>query len=124
MLKKEFEKLVKEAVGEIPEKFLWLMDNVAIVVEDRPDKKQKTMVGARKNTLLLGLYEGVPKTVRGANYTAVLPDKITIFMRSVLEMAKHEKDIRKIVKETVRHEIAHHFGLDEKGARKAEKEKK
>jgi predicted Zn-dependent protease with MMP-like domain len=68
---------------------------------------------------LFGLYQGVPQTKRG-NYTMVLPDKITIFKLPMLAAARDEPDLKEIVANTVWHEIAHHFGLDEAEVRRRE----
>ena len=120
MNKSDFEKLVREGIREIPEKFLRKLDNVAIVIEDEPTPAQKKKLNIRSSLVLLGLYEGVPKAKRGANYNAVLPDKITIFKKTIEEEALSEKDLKEIVKNTVWHEIAHHFGMSEVQARQAE----
>ena len=69
---------------------------------------------------LLGLYEGVSQTRRGANYNAVLPDKITIFKRAILESCASPAEVREQVKETVWHELAHHFGSSEQRVRRAQ----
>jgi len=74
----------------------------------------------RGSLIIFGLYEGVPQTKRG-NYGQVLPDKITIFQKPIEEFAHSEEEIKEIVKNTVWHEIAHHFGMDEKRVRAAEK---
>ncbi len=118
--REEFEKIVEEGINAIPEKFLRKLDNVAIVVENEPtpDQIKKMNIGA--GWTLLGLYEGVPQSSRGANYTSVLPDKITIFQKPIETEARDEKDIKEIVKNTVWHEIAHHFGMDEAEVRQAE----
>ena len=118
--KKDFEKSVKEGIRAIPEKFLRKLDNVAIVIEDEPTSAQKKKLNIRSSLVLLGLYEGVPKAKRGANYNAVLPDKITIFKKTIEEEARGEEDLKEIVKNTVWHEIAHHFGMSEVQARQAE----
>ena len=118
--KKDFEELVKEGISAIPEKFLRKLDNVAIVIEDEPTSAQKKKLNIRSSLVLLGLYEGVPKAKRGSNYNAVLPDKITIFRKPIIEGARDEKDLKEIVKNTVWHEIAHHFGMSEVQARQAE----
>jgi len=118
--KKDFEKSVKEGIRAIPEKFLRKLDNVAIVIEDEPTPAQKKKLNIRSSLVLLGLYEGVPKAKRGANYNAVLPDKITIFKKTIEEEARGEEDLKEIVKNTVWHEIAHHFGMSEVQARQAE----
>ena len=118
--KKDFEKSVKEGIRAIPEKFLRKLDNVAIVIEDEPTPAQKKKLNIRSSLVLLGLYEGVPKAKRGANYNAVLPDKITIFKKTIEEEARGEEDLKEIVKNTVWHEIAHHFGMSEIQVRQAE----
>jgi len=116
----EFEKIVKEGIEAIPEKFLRRLDNVAIVVEDEPTPAQKKKLNIHPGWTLFGLYEGVSQAERGANYTSVLPDKITIFQKPIEEEARDEEDIKEIVKDTVWHEIAHHFGMDETQVHEAE----
>ncbi len=118
--RKEFEKIVKEGIKAIPERFLRKLENVAIIIEDEPTAAQKKKLNIRPNWTLFGLYEGVPQLERGANYSAVLPDKITIFQKPIEALAGDEKDIKEMVKNTVWHEIAHHFGMDEARVRQAE----
>jgi len=116
----EFEKIVEEGIKAIPEKFLRKLDNVAIVIEAESTPAQKKKLNIHPGWALFGLYEGIPQTQRGINYSAVLPDKITIFQRPIEEAAHDEKDIKEIVKNTVWHEIAHHFGMSEDRVRQAE----
>ena len=123
MRTEEFEKIVKEGIRAIPKRFLEKLDNIDIVIEDEPGVYQQRKLKIRKNSLILGLYEGVPKTKRGS-YGMVLPDKITIFKKPIEKIAQTEKEIREIVKNTVWHEIAHHFGFSEEGVRKAESYRK
>ena len=104
----------------IPKKFLRKLDNVAIVIEDEPTPAQKKKLNIHSNWTLLGLYEGVSQTRRGANYNAALPDKITIFQKPIEREARSKEDLKEIVKNTVWHEIAHHFGMSETQARQAE----
>ena len=120
MTREKFEKLVNEGIKAIPERFLEKLDNVDIVIEDEPTPYQLRKLRVRENSLIFGLYEGVPQTKRG-NYGQVLPDKITIFQKPIEEFAHSEEEIKEIVKNTVWHEIAHHFGMDEKRVRAAEK---
>lgn len=120
MSMERFEELVSEGIESIDQKFLKKLDNVAIVVEERPSAQQTRKQGLRKNELLLGLYEGLPKTARGT-YSSALPDKITIFRDPILRSAKNIEDIPQIVADTVWHEIAHHFGMDERQVRTAER---
>ena len=100
-----FEKLVVEAVEDLPKFFKEKLDNVDLVVEDWPEQQ------FAPGRLLLGLYQGIPKTRRGAGYTMALPDKITIF-KGPIELVSRgdEKVIKDVVVDTVEHEIAHHFG--------------
>jgi predicted Zn-dependent protease with MMP-like domain len=118
-----FEEIVKEGIKAIPERFLEKLDNVDIVIEDEPTLYQLRKLRARENSLIFGLYEGIPQTKRG-NYGQVLPDKITIFKKPIEKIARSEKEIQEIVKNTVWHEIAHHFGMDEKRVREAEVKRK
>ena len=124
MTRQAFRKLVVRALKRLPEKFLKKLDNVAIVVEDEPSLFQKTKLHLRHGWSLFGLYEGVPQTKRGVGYSAVLPDKITIFQKPIEAAAFNEKDIQKIVKNAVWHEIAHHFGMNEAEAQKAEQRRR
>ncbi len=114
MSDEEFEKLVAEGMDAIPQEFIDKVNNVAVVIADFPTESQLQKVKARPGTTLFGLYEGIPQTKRGGNYSGVLPDKITIFKIPLLCVADSEEDLRERVKNTVWHEIAHHFGLDHK----------
>jgi predicted Zn-dependent protease with MMP-like domain len=118
----EFEGIVAEAVRTIPAGYLEKLDNVAIVVEDWPSPSHLRKVGLRRGNFLLGLYEGVPQTKR--QYYQALPDKITIFKKPIEAMAYSHRDIEEIVKNTVWHEVAHHFGMDERGVREAERKRR
>jgi len=118
----KFEELVEEGIEAIPKRFLEKLNNMDIVVEDEPTEKQMEKLKLRKDVKLFGLYEGIPQTKRGF-YSGVLPDKITIFKKSIEEVAFNEKQIKEMVKKTVWHEIAHHFGMDEERVRRAENKK-
>jgi len=122
MKQEEFEQLVGEGIDLIDEKFLQRLKNVEIVIEDVPTSFQLEKINLR-GELLLGLYEGIPLTQR-QSYGQVLPDKITIFKNSIEQLYSNPEDIKKAVKDTVWHEIAHHFGLNEKEVRTAEKKRK
>ncbi|MDD4531185.1 MAG: metallopeptidase family protein [Candidatus Pacebacteria bacterium] len=123
MTTENFENLVNEGIGDIPQKFLDKIKNTAIVIEDEPTKEQLKKLKMRKDYFLFGLYEGVPKTERWGG-EPLLPDKITIFKNEIEKYARSEEEIKRIVKETVWHEIAHHFGMDEEMVRSAEKRRK
>ncbi|MEO8065532.1 MAG: metallopeptidase family protein [Candidatus Doudnabacteria bacterium] len=121
MTEEEFEQLVNEGVEAIPKKFLDLLDNVAVTIADEPTYAQLAKFNLVHGGTLFGLYEGVPQNKRGVNYTSVLPDKITIFRKPIELASGNNPDIvKQIVKNTVWHEIAHHFGMDEGQVRNAE----
>lgn len=120
----EFEKLVRKSLMEMPENIRKAMDNVAIVISQIPNKFELKQTGIRYGATLLGLYQGVPKTVWGRNFGMRLPDKITIFQRPIEMIAHTDEEIIELVKNTVWHEVAHHFGYDEKGIKQMEKKKK
>jgi len=115
----KFEELVNKGIEAIPKGFLEKLENVDIIIEETPTPEQLKKLKIRKGSFLFGLYEGVPQTKRWG-YGQVLPDKITIFKAPIEKLAQSEKEIKEIVKNTVWHEIAHHFGLDEKKVRQAE----
>jgi predicted Zn-dependent protease with MMP-like domain len=120
MDKDKFEKLVWEGIEAIPKKFLEKLDNVDIVIEDEPNEEQMRKLNLRQGAKLFGLYQGIPQTKR-RNYAWALPDKITIFQKPIEEVCFTDEQIKQRVKNTVWHEIAHHFGLDEERVREAEK---
>jgi predicted Zn-dependent protease with MMP-like domain len=106
-----FEELVGEAIDSLPDEFARRMDNVGIVVEDEPSTEQLASVGLHGT--LFGLYHGVPQTSRG-HYEWAMPDKITIF-RGPITRACGDDDaaVAALVRRTVVHEIAHHFGISD-----------
>ncbi len=122
--RQDFELFVKEGIEKIPEKFLNLLNNVDIVIEDEPTPAQRRKMRLRPDMTLFGLYEGVPQSKRGPGYSFVLPDKITIFERPIEDAARSVDELKRIVRDTVWHEIAHHFGMEEARVRLAEKKRR
>jgi predicted Zn-dependent protease with MMP-like domain len=98
-----FEDLVSEALDLIPPDLAAAVDNVVVLVADRhPDDPD-----------LLGLYEGIALTERDSTYAGALPDTVTIFRESLLEICESEDEVVEEVAITVIHELAHHFGIDD-----------
>lgn len=122
--KTQFEKWVAEAIDNVPEKFRERIHNLAFFVEDFPTSEQlkKAKLQGRRNVLLLGLYEGYHQSKR-LDVGPVFPDRITIFKKSIENICRTEEEIKKQIFKTVTHEIAHHFGSDERGAQKAGRRK-
>ncbi len=108
-----FERLVEEALATIPEPLRQRMDNVEIVIEEWPTEEHLDTAGLEPDDWLFGLYEGTPLIERGITANPLLPDKITIFQGPLQEACHSEDEIRREVRTTVVHEIAHHFGIDE-----------
>ncbi len=96
-----FEEMIGDALDTLPVEFTELMRNVVVTVADGHDPH------------LLGLYEGIPLTERTYDYSAVLPDKITIFRNAICARAGSEQDVIDEVRTTVVHEVGHHFGIDD-----------
>ena len=106
----EFDQIVEAAVRKIARRFRREMKNVAIVVEPEPP-----------NPRLLGLYQGRPLTRRSVFETFAMPDKITIYQGPHERLARSRAHLEQMVADTVWHEIAHHFGMDEPTVRHAER---
>jgi len=105
-----FEQLVADSLDEIPEELGRLMDNVAVFVEDWPTLAQ---LGGTRGTLL-GLYQGIDLTRRSPlSYAGTMPDRITIFRGPISRLAATEADLKDLVRTTVVHEVAHHFGISD-----------
>lgn len=122
MEREEFEKIVEKAIESLPEKFQEKMHNVAILVEDLPTQTQVRKMGLRSPYALFGLYEGYVQSSR-KHVGPVPPDKITIFRLPILKSCRTKAECKVRIINTVKHEIAHHFGSDERGARKASKKR-
>jgi len=108
MNRQQFEALVDEALEEIPVEFLSRIDNLVVIVEDRPTPEQDP-----DGEGLLGLYEGVSLAERGIDYYGVMPDQITVFREPHLALGLSRNDLVKEIRKTVLHEIAHHLGIDD-----------
>ena len=100
----DFEQILDAALASLPDDLRGFMSNVAIVVEDEPPPGMP----------LLGLYEGIPLTRRGAAYGGVLPDKITIYRRPLeRHYGADPERLRREIRRVVLHEVAHHFGISD-----------
>jgi len=108
----EFERLVTEALADIPQEFLDRLQNIEIVVEDYPGPEDFPR-GVPPGSLLLGLYHGVPRTQRGAQWSPLYPDRISIFQRNIERICNTREHVIAQVRRTVVHEIAHYFGISD-----------
>lgn len=104
--RERFQELVADAVDAMPEWVRRSLDNVEILVDDEPP------LGESTNTM--GLYVGIPLTKRGSDYSGVQPDTITLFAGPIGREARGTgRTVAEVVARTLRHEIAHHFGIDD-----------
>ncbi len=113
MYRRRFERLVVKALRQLPPDLQEMMDNVAVVVEDEPGPEHLDAAGLPRGQTLLGLYQGIPLTARTSSYGMVLPDKVTIFRKPLEEMCRSDQELVRQIRQTVLHEVAHHFGLSE-----------
>ena len=111
--RQEFRRLVSQAIALLPPLVVERLENVEVVVEDRPTKEELAMAGIEPPETLFGLYTGTPLTERGSWYGMVLPDKVTLYQRSIEEVCRTKRQVREQIRTTLMHEIGHHFGLSE-----------
>jgi predicted Zn-dependent protease with MMP-like domain len=125
--REEFDKYVDAAARTLPKEFRELLDNVNLFIEDWPSDEQIMKFRLREEKImLLGLYEGVPRTRRGVNYGVGghLPDKITLFRIPIIHQVRSVEELKSEVKETLFHEIGHYFGMSEEDIDKAKEKSK
>jgi len=126
MNRNEFEKLVEEGFERLPQWVREKIKNVAILVEDEPSREDREAEGLSDEETLLGLYKGIPLSARGEMYGVgmTMPDTITLYQLPIEQAAGEDKmDVRDVVSETVWHEFAHYFGMDEEEVRGREKDR-
>ena len=114
MTREYFRELVEEAIDTIPRKFAREVRNLAIVIEDEASPELLDEMEADGPRDLLGLYQGTPLNERGWGYGNALPDRITLFQKSIEEdCADDEDEIIVAIGETLIHELGHYFGMTE-----------
>jgi predicted Zn-dependent protease with MMP-like domain len=109
----EFEQLVVQALDGLPPFFQEKLQNIEVVVADWPTIAELQAVNLTPGHLLLGLYQGVPLTKRTSQYGLVLPDKVTIFQGPIEQICHTQEQVIQQVQRTVKHELAHHFGISD-----------
>jgi len=123
MSREEFEKLAAEGYEKLPQWVRLKIKNVALLVENEPSDEVREREGLTEHETLLGYYHGIPLSERGENYGVgiTMPDTITLYQIPIEEAAEEDKmDVRDVVAETIWHEFAHHFGMDEYEVRERE----
>jgi predicted Zn-dependent protease with MMP-like domain len=117
----EFQRLVSAAYDLIPDEFSERMQNIAVVVDPEPSAAQLARGRVPAGSTLFGLYEGRPLTVRSVFDSFAMPDRITIFQGPLERAARSPEHLAKLVEDTVWHEVAHYFGMNELQVRSAER---
>ena len=112
MKRDQFERLVNEAIAELPGEFRGRLNNVVVIVDDRPSAELMDEMEIPPDETLFGLYEGTPLTERGFR-EPLHPDRIWIFQKPIEEECETENEIKEEIATTIVHEIAHFFGLDD-----------
>jgi predicted Zn-dependent protease with MMP-like domain len=116
-----FDRLVEQAYDRIPARFRRRLKNIAFMVEAEPSGDQLRRAGVGRNGTLLGLYEGRPLTARSVFEPFSMPDRILIFQGPHERLARSPEHLAQLVEDTVWHEVAHYFGMDEAQVRAAER---
>jgi predicted Zn-dependent protease with MMP-like domain len=105
----DFDAVIDDVLEDLPGPFLQRLGSVAIVVEDEATPEQLGSVGARG---LYGLYQGIPRTRFGVD-NVPMPSKITLFRGPLLRAHGTGERLVRAIEDTLLHEIAHHFGIDD-----------
>jgi predicted Zn-dependent protease with MMP-like domain len=113
MTRRQFEKLVDDALRTLPRRFRERMANIAVVVEDWADHETLSEMGIEPPDTLYGLYRGVDLTRRDSSYANLLPDTIHIYQGPIEEDCVDSDEMADLVRDVVVHEVGHHFGLDD-----------
>ncbi len=93
----QFEAAAQAAVDSIPDDFKPYLENTIFIIEE----------GSSEG--LMGLYEGA--TALGAGEG--MPERITLYKRSHERAAGSMDELVEEVRETILHEVGHHFGMEE-----------
>lgn len=126
MTRQEFEELIEEGFEKLPEWVREKIQNVAILVEDEPSQEDRELQGLSEEETLLGLYKGIPLSERGEGYGvgATMPDTITLYRNPICEAAEEDGlPVAQVIADTIWHEFAHHFGMNEEEVREREQQR-
>ncbi len=123
MTREDFEKLIADGYEQLPQWVREKIKNAAILVEDEPSQEDREAEGLGDDETLLGLYKGIPLSARGGEYGVgmTMPDTITLYQVPIEEAAEEDGlPVAQVIAETIWHEFAHHFGMDEHEVRSRE----
>ena len=109
MERERFSELVAEVLDALPAKFRERIENLAVLVEDRPPRD----VASSRDGLVLGIYQGIPATQKSVFNMSYGPDRIVLYQKNIEAVCSSDAEIRHEVRQTVLHELGHYFGMDE-----------
>ena len=119
VLRDKFDGILEEVLGQLPEHAQRLLEEVPLIAEDEPGPEVLEKMGVKGGAVLCGLYTGIPLMRRSVRHSGTLPDRINIYRRGIMEVARNrggksgEEDLKRQIRLTVLHEIGHHFGMGE-----------
>ena len=108
-----FDRLVVDAIHELPQGLKNRLANVAVIVEDKPSSSVLEKLRMVPNTLLMGVFQGVPLNKKSVWHSGTLPERITIYQKNIEAICRSEEEIKGRIKKVVRHEVAHYVGFTE-----------
>jgi predicted Zn-dependent protease with MMP-like domain len=108
-----FEQAVERAIARIPEALRRHLNNLVIVIENRPSPSLLDEMGIPEDDTLFGLYTGVPLVERSVTEPPLYPDEILIFREPLLAVCRDLEELEEEIEITVVHEVAHYLGIDE-----------
>ncbi|MBI1803511.1 MAG: metallopeptidase family protein [Ignavibacteriae bacterium] len=116
-----FEKIVERVFDRLPDKFREAIENVGVFTEDYPSEELVHKLHLPSKYHLLGLYQGVPLTLRGTWYgmTPIAPDKISLYKQNIEARSRTDEEVEQMIYEVLIHEIGHYFGMNEEEIRAA-----
>ena len=122
--RRRFDRLLEQVLAELPEELRKLFDEIPLVVEDSPSGSMREKLDVRRGEVLCGVHSGIPLTRRSVRHSGTLPTVITIYRLGIAQAASDEQGcvtdeaLGRRIRQTVLHEIGHHFGLTEADLRR------
>ena len=112
MKREHFVKVVEEALDSLPQEFCSRIKNVAILVEDFPPN-QSPPQPEQQRRLLLGIFHGVPATMKSVFDLPTGPAHIVLYQKNIEAVCSSEAEVRQQIRQTLMHELGHYFGMTE-----------
>jgi predicted Zn-dependent protease with MMP-like domain len=121
--RRRFDEQLERVLADMPPLVHELLEKIPLHVEDHPSEEMMDRMGIEYLDELCGLYTGIPITERSITHSGTLPDAVTIFREGILSAAADDAGrirpgrLRREIRITILHELAHHHGLGEEELR-------